>query len=113
MRETWRVFSGQIGWEWGGGIRGARARRRWRGEAGDQVQHYLVLESVSVGRLTYLAFFKQVTTSGGSSFDVTLALEFDMLTRVIEICFDRDGICVCAKPWPKLLCEYVGETVDC
>lgn len=105
MRETWRVvrWGGRSGEDGSGSIRGARARRRWQGEAGDEVQHYLALETVSVGRLTYLAFFKQVTTSGGSSFDVTLALGFDMLTGVIEICFHQDDIYVGAKPWPECL----------
>lgn len=37
------------------------------------------------GKLTYLAFFRQATTSGGSSLDVTLAFEFDMVTLVPEI----------------------------
>lgn len=37
------------------------------------------------GKLTYLAFFRQATTSGGSSLDVTLAFEFDMVTLVLEI----------------------------
>lgn len=37
------------------------------------------------GKFTYLAFFRQATTSGGSSLDVTLAFEFDMVTLVLEI----------------------------
>lgn len=44
--------------------------------------------SIRVGvrrKLTYLAFFRQATTSGGSSLDVTLAFGFDMVTLVLEI----------------------------